>query len=106
MHVGLIGMHLRDIYFMGMHLMGVYFMGVYLMARTSWACTSWACIQRRAKPGASTDDSLGAVFGAKSSAKSVTDAWGAMSSKGGPPPRITCYRGLGALRSMHVTGML
>jgi hypothetical protein len=39
--------------------------------------------QRHAKPGASTDDTPGAVFGAKSSAKSVTDPWGAMNSKGG-----------------------
>jgi hypothetical protein len=67
MAVYLIGMHLRDIYFMGMHLMGVYLMGAYLMGMR--------LIGMHLKGVQSQEpvhnDTLDAVFGAKSSAKSV-----------------------------------
>jgi hypothetical protein len=63
---------------MGMRLMGAYLMSACLMSVSHGRVPHKHVSQRRAKPGASTDDTLGAVFGAKSSAKSVTGPWGAM----------------------------
>jgi hypothetical protein len=65
MSVRLRGVHLTDVYLMGVYLMGMHLKGV-----------------QSQKP-VRINDTLGAVFRAKSSAKSVTDPWGAMISKGG-----------------------
>jgi hypothetical protein len=66
------GVHLMGVYLIGMHLRDMHLMGAYLMGHAPHGHASQ-----------SRKHTLGAVFGAKSSAKSVTDLWGAMISKGG-----------------------
>jgi len=69
--VHLIGVHLTGVHLIGVHLIGMHFMSAYLMGE---------CVMgMHLKVGSIL---LGQFSGAKSSAKSVTDLWGAMISKG------------------------
>jgi hypothetical protein len=88
----LASVYLIDLCFMVVHLMSAYLIGECLMSmRASYRRLSHGrashgrvshrhaphghASQRRAKPGAGTNNTLRAVFGAKPSAKSVTDPW-------------------------------
>jgi hypothetical protein len=62
------------VYLMGAYLMGAYLMGMRLIGMHLKGVQSHEPVH---------NDTLDAVFGAKSSAKSVADPWGAMLSKGG-----------------------
>jgi len=77
--VHLTGVHLIGVYLTGVHLIGVHFMGAYLTGeRVMGMHLMGVCLSMDPKGGST----LGAVFGAKSSAKSVTDLWSAMIGKG------------------------
>ena len=70
--VHLTGVHLIGVHLIGVHLIGMHFMSAYLMSE---------CVMgMHLKAGSIL---LAQFSGAKSSAKSVTDLWGAMVSRRG-----------------------